>query len=205
MSFGSNLKKIRLDNDLTQEGLAKKLNTSRSNIANYENDKNMPSVEILEKISKTLNCSTDYLMGLTSYKNPKEDLEKELYLLDLSSNEFEEMISSFSDKDFDKLENILNSDSKLAQACNKCCDLINDYILSDANIIDDASFDKLIALVKSLDKSKIIHNYNKGIDLDEADIAFATGVKGLNETNKMIIKNTLEALLAKQEKDEEGK
>lgn len=43
------------------------------------------------------------------------------------------------------------------------------------------------------------------IDLDEADIAFAQGIKGLNETNKMIIKNTLEALLAKQEKDEEGK
>ena len=42
------------------------------------------------------------------------------------------------------------------------------------------------------------------VKLDEADIAFASGVKGLNETNKMIIKNTLEALLAKQEKDEKG-
>lgn len=43
------------------------------------------------------------------------------------------------------------------------------------------------------------------INIDEADIAFASGIKGLNETNKMIIKNTLEALLAKQEKDEEDK
>lgn len=39
------------------------------------------------------------------------------------------------------------------------------------------------------------------VNIDEADIAFASGVKALNETNKMIIKNTLEALLAKQEKD----
>lgn len=43
------------------------------------------------------------------------------------------------------------------------------------------------------------------IDIDDVDIAFANGVKGLNETNKMIIKNTLEALLAKQEKDNETK
>lgn len=63
MSFGINLKKIRQDNGLTQEELAKKINTSRSNIANYENDKNMPSVDILEKISKVLNCSTDFLLG----------------------------------------------------------------------------------------------------------------------------------------------
>ena len=58
MSFGINLKKLRQDNNLTQEELAKKINTSRSNIANYENDKNMPSVDILEKISKIFNWRT---------------------------------------------------------------------------------------------------------------------------------------------------
>lgn len=41
----------------------------------------------------------------------------------------------------------------------------------------------------------------KEINIDDADIAFANGVKGLNETNKMIIKSTLDALLAKQEQD----
>ena len=40
------------------------------------------------------------------------------------------------------------------------------------------------------------------INMDEADIAFAEGIKGLNETNKSIIKATLEALLAKQEKED---
>ncbi len=43
------------------------------------------------------------------------------------------------------------------------------------------------------------------VNIDDADIAFVSGIKGLNETNKMIIKNTLEALLAKQEKDNEEK
>lgn len=63
MSFGNILKKIRLDNKLTQEELAQKINTSRSNIANYENNKNMPSLDILEKFSKLFNCSIDYLLG----------------------------------------------------------------------------------------------------------------------------------------------
>lgn len=43
------------------------------------------------------------------------------------------------------------------------------------------------------------------VNIDDVDVAFANGMKGLNETNKMIIKNTLEALLAKQEKDNETK
>ena len=41
----------------------------------------------------------------------------------------------------------------------------------------------------------------KEVNISEADVAFVNGIEGLNETNKMIIKNTLEALLAKQEKD----
>lgn len=115
MSFGNILKKIRQDKNLTQEDLAKKLNISRSNIANYENDKNMPSVDILEKLSKIFDCSIDYLLGKSNIRNPEK------------------------------------------------------------------------------------------INIEDADIAFVSGMKGLNETNKMIIKNTLEALLAKQEKDNKEK
>lgn len=79
MSFGTNLKKIRQDNDLTQEELAKKINTSRSNIANYENDKNMPSIDILEKLSEILNCSIDYLLGKSDIKKP--NLKDNLFLI----------------------------------------------------------------------------------------------------------------------------
>lgn len=76
MSFGNILKKLRQDNNLTQEELAKKINTSRSNIANYENDKNMPSVDILEKISQVFNCSIDYLLGKSDIKKPDIDAQE---------------------------------------------------------------------------------------------------------------------------------
>ncbi len=72
MSFGNNLKKIRQDCNLTQEELAKKIDTSRSNIANYENNKNMPSIDVLSKLSKVLDCSIDYLLGKSDIRNPEE-------------------------------------------------------------------------------------------------------------------------------------
>jgi transcriptional regulator with XRE-family HTH domain len=85
MSFGNNLKKIRQENEMTQEELAKKINTSRSNIANYENDKNMPSIEILNKLSEIFNCSIDYLLGKSDVRNPEK---KDNDLLDLASMGF---------------------------------------------------------------------------------------------------------------------
>ena len=72
MSFGTILKKIRQDNNLTQDELARKIETSRSNIANYENDKNMPSIDILEKLAKLFNVSIDFLLGKSDIRNPEE-------------------------------------------------------------------------------------------------------------------------------------
>ena len=72
MTFGNILKKIRQDNNMTQDELAKRIDTSRSNIANYENGKNMPSVDILEKIARLFDCTTDYLLGKSDIRNPEE-------------------------------------------------------------------------------------------------------------------------------------
>lgn len=93
MSFGNNLKKIRQDNQITQEELAKKINTSRSNIANYENDKNMPSIEILNKLSEIFNCSTDYLLGKTDVRNPRQKIDDVLNeaMIGMSKKDYENL------------------------------------------------------------------------------------------------------------------
>jgi repressor LexA len=80
MSFGNILKKVRIDNNYTQEELAKKINTSRSNIANYENEKNMPSIDVLNKLSHVLGVSIDYLLGKSDIRNSNEDKSKQFYL-----------------------------------------------------------------------------------------------------------------------------
>ncbi len=178
MNFGINLKKIRQDNNLTQEELAKKIYTSRSNIANYENNKNMPSVDMLEKLSKLFNCSMDYLMGITSYKNPKEDLEKELYKLDLSEDEFDSLIKKFNEKSqleitMEYLKDLANSSQKRETLIiGTILKYINDYIPDfytnlteteerELNKTIESNLLKAKSLFNSLDKNKIIHNYNK--------------------------------------------
>ena len=106
MSFGSNLKKIRQDNNLTQEELAKKIKTSRSNIANYENDKNMPSIDILVKLASVFHSSVDYLIGTKTIENKKEELEKRLYHYNLTEEEYNSAICCFMNgaKKYEDLE-----------------------------------------------------------------------------------------------------
>ena len=43
------------------------------------------------------------------------------------------------------------------------------------------------------------------VNMDDVDVAFADGIKGLNNVNKEIIKGAIEALLAKQEQDKKKK
>ena len=66
-------------------------------------------------------------------------------------------------------------------------------VLIKLSEIFDVSIDYLLG------KSDI-RNPNK-IDINDMDIAFSSGIKGLNKQNQEVLKNIMEGLLAKQEKD----
>jgi len=53
-SFGKKIKLSRIEIDLTQTQLAKKINTKQKNISRYETGASMPSIETLIKIAKVL-------------------------------------------------------------------------------------------------------------------------------------------------------
>ena len=65
----NNLKKLRLQNNLTLQELAKKVNIVASTISYLENGKRQFTQEHLELLSKFFNCSTDYLLGKTDNPN----------------------------------------------------------------------------------------------------------------------------------------
>lgn len=65
----NNLKKLRLQNNLTLQELAKKVNIVASTISYLENGKRQFTQENLELLSKFFNCSTDYLLGKTNNPN----------------------------------------------------------------------------------------------------------------------------------------
>jgi transcriptional regulator with XRE-family HTH domain len=59
MSIGENIKKYRIVKHMTQKELAEKANISRSYLADVENNRYNPSVEVLKSIAKALNISVD--------------------------------------------------------------------------------------------------------------------------------------------------
>ena len=72
MSIGSRIKKRRKELDMTQQELAEKTGYKcKSIISCYEKDKRIMSEEILEKFSRALNCSVEYLVsGSKENNNP---------------------------------------------------------------------------------------------------------------------------------------
>lgn len=71
--IGKRIREIRIENGLKQDYLAEKLHINRPNISKYENGETAIPLDILKKISKLLNTSTDYLLGITNCKIPKAD------------------------------------------------------------------------------------------------------------------------------------
>ncbi len=57
------LKEFRKENNLTQEKLAKDLNTTQAVIANYERGRNIIATPFLYDICKKYKISSDYLLG----------------------------------------------------------------------------------------------------------------------------------------------
>ncbi len=56
---------LRMSFGWTQVQLAQKLGVTKQTVSNWENDNIQPSIDMLVKISKIFNTSTDYLLGLT--------------------------------------------------------------------------------------------------------------------------------------------
>lgn len=53
---------------MSQVELARRLGVSKQSVSNWENDNIQPSVDMLVKIARCLNTSTDYLLGLSPEK-----------------------------------------------------------------------------------------------------------------------------------------
>ena len=64
------LRDLREDNDLTQQDVAKILNISQRGYSHYETGNNDIPTEILIKLAKLYNTSTDYILGITKDKKP---------------------------------------------------------------------------------------------------------------------------------------
>lgn len=96
MNISERIKKIRIQNNLSQKELADKLFVSNKTISSYESGRTDPSLDILYKISEVLNCSLIYL----------------LYGNKISDNIETEIKIRLSEKEFKYLDSIMKVDAK---------------------------------------------------------------------------------------------
>lgn len=62
MSFSQKLKTLRLENEMTQDYVASRLNVARSTIAGYETKNRQPSHEKLAALANLFHVTIDYLL-----------------------------------------------------------------------------------------------------------------------------------------------
>jgi len=83
MEFNQHLKKLREDENLTQEQLALKLNVSRSAIAKWEQGKGMPSLDLLKSLALFFHTSIDALLGEEGIKRLEKNHNRKFKLTSL--------------------------------------------------------------------------------------------------------------------------
>lgn len=69
VTFGSRMRTVRRQADLTLEQLAEKLQTTKATLSRYENNKRYPDINILKEIARVLDVDVNYLLGVTEGSN----------------------------------------------------------------------------------------------------------------------------------------
>jgi transcriptional regulator with XRE-family HTH domain len=96
-TFGTRLKRLRINKDMTQQDFAEHFDLNKSSISKYEKDKNLPENQLLMEIADYFNVSVDYLLCRTNNptslndaklksegcQDPKEQLDSPLEMKDL--------------------------------------------------------------------------------------------------------------------------
>lgn len=173
---------------------------SKSTIYRYMNGEMSPKISTIKYMAEIFNVNPRWLMG---YDAPKElePLYKALY--DFSTEKDRQILNNailyciqneIPAKDIPKNVKILEYLKNLEKLNkSKALQVIKNLSLEFKGKID---FD-----LKEYISSLYYKSNSNKIDINDLDMAFATGIKGLNKENQEVLKNIMEGLLAKQEKD----
>ena len=78
MLIADKIKKLRKDNNMTQEDLADKLNVSRQTISKWETNVGVPDIDNIKAICDLFNISTDELLD---YNNELVKKKKQFIII----------------------------------------------------------------------------------------------------------------------------
>ena len=69
VEFKERLKQLRIERDIPVTQLAAKLEKTEGAIRMWETGKSKPDIDSLAELAKIFDCTTDYLLGLSDFKN----------------------------------------------------------------------------------------------------------------------------------------
>ncbi len=209
-TFGKILRSLRIESDLTQEELGKKINISKQAISNYEQGRREPDYENLEKIADFFNVDIDYLYGRSVIRNKYNyeneliaSLDKTIALLEI--NGFEVVVD-----DVDEYKISITKDGKTARH-NYYDFLVNpsqslSYYLGETSLFHSPSTENPIPLLGNIAAGTPIlaeQNIEEYFNLDSSIKAdFALRVRG-DSTIKANI-NSGDIVFIKQQVDIEN-
>lgn len=101
--FKERLKIERKTLGWTQQKLADKINTSRSNVANWENGNNEASPDLLGKLADLFGCSTDYLLGRTDKRTIYEEWDEKYDINKNTLNNMETITKNLTKEEKERL------------------------------------------------------------------------------------------------------
>lgn len=78
MDIASKITKLRKELNMSQAELADKVAASRTIIGNYERGLNVPSLEMVVKLAKAFNVTTDYLINDGQYSHYDKEIIKRI-------------------------------------------------------------------------------------------------------------------------------
>lgn len=91
--LGKQLKFLRETKHKSQHEVCSALNIEQSTLANYENGKRIPKIEILVKIAEYYQCSVDFLLGLKETNEKTPDLSNPGFM----PNRLEKLLNELDD------------------------------------------------------------------------------------------------------------
>lgn len=71
--FGKRLRMLRREKDIVMTELAEAVGLTQATVSKYENGKRIPNIEIIQRLARYLNVSTDYLIGKSDVRNTYDD------------------------------------------------------------------------------------------------------------------------------------
>ncbi|MBE6422896.1 helix-turn-helix domain-containing protein [Succinivibrio dextrinosolvens] len=99
--FAARIKALRTKNNLSQDGLAKKLKVTKSRVAMWESSGTIPRNDVLRELSSLFSVSVDYLLGNEQMENQCPD-NKRLQVLQRG-------LSKLDDAGLEKAQKILSA------------------------------------------------------------------------------------------------